>query len=431
MTERSMAHRAARLPAALLIAAAGLLIAAVAWKRVQPAPLAGRPPDAERPECPHDSVTWRDTLGVPHSYAQIPLSGEISSIPEFHDCQRFIRHDWSYDSLYAIYAAFHLESLPCGLSCGGQAGAVAVPAATILSYGGTYDYLGIKTGFSCLFLWDPPQWKAVMIYQYDNPDCRSRPSMNPPPTYAKQLSVHVLQPQTAPPFRDREYPPVARWDWDPNTSQQYIGIRCGLAWCEVGDPSPPDAPGTGAMYPPTLPFDPVPGFIPSSASAKAVSWVKGWYDAQPLAFRVSSPPPGALKVRPSGPVEFVVPNPVLGDLQQANFASKWVHVAWAFMAADYRSKLSYRKGRNKISLCYGTSTHCGILRLPRCAIITGLKPAWWAKTQLPDGGVRFNCVTWRSYPAGIDVPGTVRWRWQSEDETNWVKCPSGCCEITP
>lgn len=28
--------------------------------------------------------------------------------------------------------------------------------------------------------------------------------------------------------------PVARWDWDPKSGKPYLGIRCGKAWCEIG-----------------------------------------------------------------------------------------------------------------------------------------------------------------------------------------------------
>lgn len=432
MRERSIPQRTIRLPAAVMLVAGCLLITAIAWKGGQPPSSALAHPPTDRPECPHDSAYWTDTLGTTHGYAQIPLSGEITVIPEFHDCQRFIRSDGSYDSLYAIYAAFHLESLPCGLSCGaGQASAVAVPAATVLSYGGRYPHLGIKTGFNCLYLWDPPSWKAAMIWQYDNPDCRSRPSVTALPANAMLLPVHAIQPQSVPPFREREYPPVARWDWDPKAQEQYIGVRCGLAWCEVGGPSVPDIPGTGPMYPPLLPFDPVAGFIASSATTRAVSRVKGWGDAQPLAFKAASPAAGALKVQPSRLIGFVVPNPVLGDLQRAQFESTWVHVAWAVVGADYPSKLSYRRGRNKIFLCYGSARGCRIQVIPKECASSSTAPGWWAITRLANDSLRYNCVTWRPYPGGIDVPGTVRWRWQAEDETNWIKCPSGCCEVRP
>jgi hypothetical protein len=27
------------------------------------------------------------------------------------------------------------------------------------------------------------------------------------------------------------------------------------------------------------------------------------------------------------------------------------------------------------------------------------------------------------------IPAVVRWRWKPNDETMWVACPAGCCEV--
>lgn len=407
----------------VMLGTAGISIGAVAWTAGGPRGAATAAQREARPECPHDTVVWRDSGGIDHTYDQIPLSGEISGIPEFHDCQRFITKDGGYDSLFAIYAAFHLESLPCGLSrCGvGTAAAVGIPAATILSYGGNYSPLGIKNGFNCLYLWNPPDWKAAMIPQSANADCRYKRTVEPLPPEAVPLTVRVIAPVALPPFRDREYPPVARWDWDQASKQQSIGIRCGVAWCEVGGASS----GAGLGYPPPLIFDPVPGLVPSTAATNAVTRVKGWFDAQLLAKRTSGT--GGLKVRPTGNRGYVVPNPVLGDLQQSHFEGHWVHAATAVMDSDYQSTVHFAKGENRIYLCYGTgcrvpSTEVGC---PEGTINT----MWWARVVAPGARPTYRCVVYRGYPYALDVPGTVRWRWQADDETIWIKCPSGCCEL--
>lgn len=42
----------------------------------------------------------------------LPASGPITNIPEFHDCQRFVSRDGAkFDSLFAIFASFKLDSL--------------------------------------------------------------------------------------------------------------------------------------------------------------------------------------------------------------------------------------------------------------------------------------------------------------------------------
>jgi hypothetical protein len=423
-----------RIRLALMLASAGILVTAMGWTGGGVSRTSLRHEDDQRPECPHDTVVWLDTNATPHTFSEIPLSGDISGIPEFHDCQRFIGSDGKYGALYAIYAAFHLESLPCGLSrCGyGTGGVVGIPAATILSYGGRYEPLGIENGFNCLYLWDPPNWKAVIIPQYDNPDCRFKRIVEPLPGNAKALAVRPVKPLSYPPFRDREYPPVARWDWDPRAQQQYIGIRCGLAWCEVGGPSSPDPVGTGPMYPPPLTFDPVPGLTAATATTKAVYLVKGWFDAERLAERVETPTgsAAALRVRPSRITGFIVPNPVLGDVQETHLARTWVHVAWAVVDSDYTSVVRLKRGQNKVSLCKGTMGECRVSRDRVANCLENLSNTrWWARIENPGGDVSYHCVIFRSYPSQIDVPGTVRWRWLPDDPTNWIKCPSGCCEL--
>src|SRR2546428_384861 len=127
----------------------------------------------EQAECPHDAIVIKviDSTGnLVKTVDTIPLSGPVTKIPEFHDCQRFIQHVNRYDSVYAIFAAFRLESLPARLK-GARDSAESdgkayrtVPVATIYSYGGEYDPLGIKPGFNCLFLYRKgAQWGAKMI----------------------------------------------------------------------------------------------------------------------------------------------------------------------------------------------------------------------------------------------------------------------------
>src|SRR5207245_9510779 len=77
---------------------------------------------------------------------------------------------------------------------------------------------------------------------------------------------------------DAAYPPVARWDWDPAHHEQYIGIKCGVAWCEVG--SQQFAPAPALTAGPS--FDPVTGFTATTGSDHVYT-IKGWYDEQQLA----------------------------------------------------------------------------------------------------------------------------------------------------
>lgn len=89
---------------------------------------------AERPEC---RSTWSGSrievlpgnkararagivLSTATTYTVQPTGfvtpGPITDIPEFHDCQRFIREDRAaYDSLFAVFAAYNLDAIMAGL----------------------------------------------------------------------------------------------------------------------------------------------------------------------------------------------------------------------------------------------------------------------------------------------------------------------------
>jgi len=380
-----------------------------------------RPPVGPRPECPGE-----DSLRI-----AVPLSGPITGIPEFHDCQRFILvrgTDTVYDSLYAIFAAFHLESLPNHLDTSSSQAPIAVPAATVYSYGGVYASLGIRPGFNCLYLWDSKSWKAKMV---PNPTGNCTPPVNPLAVEGTELEVRVVSnPQYGPP----DYPPVARWDWDARRSKQYIGIMCGAAWCEIGDrgfvPS--------QVFAKLLPVDPTLVNQPSGLEINRVSKIKGWYDAQLLAVRGSNG-----RLRPSGVWATFVPHPALDRMDDvANFDNFWVHVGTVVLSGDlptYKSKLNFafdptQPQSAKIYFCHGNRVLPGqsggcemnAASLPTCS---PQPDPWWAKIVSRAGTV-YKCITRRTHPgAGAHIPGTVRWRWVLDDEGTWGRCTGGCCTI--
>ena len=61
-----------------------------------------------------------------------------------------------------------------------------------------------------------------------------------------------------------DYPKTARWEWDLNTNKQFIGVRCGDAWCGVL--------AAGAEAPRTRPL--------VGGRDEARESVPGWSDAQ-------------------------------------------------------------------------------------------------------------------------------------------------------
>jgi hypothetical protein len=393
-----------------------------------------------------DSVQTSNGLdSVKDTVRSIPLSGPITNIPEYHDCQRFIDTAGNYDSVYAIFAAFRLEA-------GTLFRERAIPVATIYTPNGTYNALGIGPGFSCLFLRQvgPIRWTAMMVHRGQgnaNSDCRrALPD-------GKLLEV---KPQIVERFAEEDYPPVARWDWDSVSRQQYVGIRCGAAWCEVGAPG--FTPSEGYRGP-SLVFDAIPGVSLPPGAAQRVQKIKGWYDVQRLAL------PGVSPQRPDVVNGFLFPNPALDLINwhryrsrapMSHYTNRWVQVGIALLDRDYK-KFHLLRGQNKILFCYGTASprSCPMPGTP-APNYTGNPPslnpvdgcprdpsnpemAWWSMTVSAAGDSTYGCIRRMDHLAQItayknshpglqfSIPSTARWKFLLDDEGTWHGCPTGCC----
>ncbi len=385
-----------------------------------------RTQQAERPECPVDTAAWVMKGDQRITLTQIPIAGPISNIPEFHDCQRFVK-DTLYDSLYAIYASFRLASLDLRLDSladttihpefiGKQ---VAVPVATVFSYGGTYVPLRIEPGFNCLYLWLVGKaWHAKMVPMGPSEPRCGDPIVDPEGAPGKELLV--LPPGGGPSL---SVPAISRWDWDSVNAKQYVGIKCGNAWCEIGDSDLVSTP----PYSGTLVFDPVPVGTASPTAVLAVARIKGWNDVQRLAVKDGD------HVVPSMIWGTIVPHPLLDKLDDPAKFKSWVHVADEVVegpAASY-PKLNLTAGVNKVYLCHNIPSACGITSPPACAADPTDGIQWWARITSGIGASVDRCVVRRTHtdPGVPPIPGAARWRWQAKDETNWIRCPTGCCEI--
>ena len=414
-----------------------------------------------RPECPQDSVIKiLDGKGkVVRWVNSVSASGPITGIPEFHDCQRFLRKrpwyafwrpKWSYDSLYAIFAAFRLDTVPDSSLASAE-----IPVATIYSYGGTYSTLGIAPGFNCLFLTPPKTgtglWGARMVSVADS-NCLDQGTLKPQGT-PTTLDVKRFGPAGTVTVND--FPAAARWDWGKlRGGRQHIGIRCGHAWCEVG------APGftpSNVYAGPAVTFQPVTGVpMMSTAQQQRVTQVKGWYDAQRLDIVVDG------KQVPSNLQGVIIPSPWLDVLPRTNvapgltiFHNTWVQVAAIWInGGDYKGNL--KAGLNEVWICHekpGTTNLCQV-DLTQAPIAPWTQPLttcyadpdeggrWWAKI-VPPAGVgnkpQFRCVQRRSHlnhlmayeaahaPLIVQIPGAARWRWLLDDAGEWTKCETGCC----
>lgn len=409
-----------------------LVLSVTACTPPTPKPSLSSPPWANRPECPVDSaVAWvwdkGQEMWVPIN--EIPLSGPISKIPEYNDCQRFIVPGDTYGALYAVYASFRLTALALRADSLKDTtyshGRTAVPAATIYSYGGTYPALGIEPGFNCLYLSNPPDWHARMVPMgFVEPNCLD--PINPSATSGTDLQVKHMTVDAV--TDDRAYPPVARWDWDPKNGIQYVGIKCGAQWCEVG--SNGFVPTPFYTAPPLLELD---GVASTDPAVNVVSHIKGWNDAQFL----DSVADG--KQVPTGIWGTIIPHPMNDRTFNAStYQNGWINVADAVIHGGKYKKRNFTEGVNKIYFCHGqgvatssTEPGCKGASSVSCAPDPTDGRLWYAMIVSAASDTAYRCVIRRVH-AGTAVPyipGAARWRWENNDVTNWIKCPSGCCQI--
>lgn len=441
-------------------------------------------PVADRPECPHD---WAGAFGPDTHVVQVPgamsgwttsgdpqqflISGEITNVPEFHDCQRLVPNAEgarAYGRLAAVFARARLDSVVASLAGrggrpGGAAsapgvapsgdttvpGAPSIRAVAEIASEGAYESLGIGVGFNCLLLrFAGSATTARMIAlgtDHTGFSCVMLENAAPPP------GATIRELQVLPTEFDR-VPPVARWEWDTVANRQLIGVKCGAhRWCVVGPDAPPHPVPTRGL-----------------AGAPRGMTAPGWYDEQSLAVPLTdgSAPEGASPtLLPSGPFSTIFPDEALEQFRRDTYPRhEWIraaHIAMPLDAPEYGAKLGLArttvplpaaslKGLNQLQLCFGTVTSCKVREADigdpvasgctksYLAYVDSVPPdakklPVWARIVPPGASpnspeTRYHCVTLREH-LGVEIPAVVRWRWRADDETIWAYCPSGCCEV--
>jgi hypothetical protein len=387
---------------------------------------------------------------------QLSLARRRTNVPEFNDCQQFIKVDGngtsSYLPLFAIFSrddlalfASRLDEVPTLITAADSSVALAagrpLPVGEIYALNQGYATLGIEPEFNCLFLYakygTPSGLEAKVVpVGVDEKKCSAAGTDT---LKGKALEVHRQ-------FFGKSggnVPDVARWDWDSKKNEQHMGIGCGKAWCDIGASA----------------------FTPSSAHAATiispddrVRAVKGWYDEQTLAFPLIPPSVGPPHV--GTVVGTLVPAPDLGDEsgdpQLTHFASSWKPVATVAipLTTTYMNKLnlqesSFPRMTDSVFLCWGNQRKdCiadSVTYKPQCTPGDTLQGKWWSKIVSRSGSValsgagataappsiRYYCVSRRGHEDMLNfhIPGVVRWRWDIKDETMWVRCLEGCCEV--
>lgn len=444
---------------------AGLSMAAATSALVVLACYPHRPPPPHTrndylPECPRSGDWAKRFASKRQNFAnpadtELTLAGKRTHVPEFNDCQQFIRYEGAQPKYISLFAIFSLDDLaqhsarfdnvPNG---GSSSDSVAVATsgqalaiAEIYALDSAYAPLGIERDFNCLYLYGKVgaanDLEAKMVPVGAN-EKKCGEMINVDSARGKVLEVHRQM------FATAAVPDVARWDWDKTKQQQYIGTGCGKGWCEIGES----------------------GFMSSTTYTSAASaWnaptlaVKGWYDEQQLANTWTNASTGASITSVGAVRGALVPMPGLdtlnGNERRSVFAKAWWPVA--IVAIDtstyYEQKLNLwpsvmSQMSDTVYLCYGQWSDCAPTAGPPPQCPSDMKNLdWWAKIvsssvysvsngttdSSPTGpSIKYYCVHRRTHDThrrGFHIPGVVRWRWAVDDETMWIRCLEGCCEV--
>lgn len=334
--------------------------------------------------------------------ADMAVSARALNNSQVHDCQRLIAPTdnrgtggpLEYGPLVALLISPERVERPIP-----AAGRVV---AEFVNYDKqSYDPLGIPGGYSCLWLrFDPDAaepWMAAIFRPADGGCARAEFHGDPQQT----LEVHALRADDG----GHDYPSTGRWMWSADSAQQFIGSRCGDAWCEIG---PRGFVGTER--------------IPTARNAP------GRFDEQLLAVSDRAPS-GAARLAVSGLTGVIVPGEDnhLTEVPANNYAppgGQGFHVA--SMSFDGSDDAAWRIYADKFALDPEG---------PRSGIRIFLHPEdsdLWPDVNRPRRFRNEQVRDWvevRRCNVSHSGSGTVRWAWSETDEGFWVPCDAGCCLV--
>lgn len=312
-----------------------------------------------------------------------------------HDCQRLII-DGRLGPLVAILVS--TENVQRNNFTEG------IVVAEIVNYDDQpYDLLGIEPGLSCLWVRgdvvsDPHgrEWIAAIRRPTERNSCVHEDFASEPPE-SEHLTINRVSHNETTLRADLRYPSTGRWMWD--GANQFIGIRCGEAWCEFGR-----------------------GFSGTDSLATAAD-VPGWYDEQLLSY---TPPEG-------GPL--VLSN-ILGRIEPAReFYAGSVDLTTDRHVATVTLRLTETvTAAADLGMAGSATTEPALEAYSRKLKVQGLDspteiharregPVWWQ--------LRARGHTWVDADHNPHNPhaghGAVRWAWSDKDEGVWIACDGGCC----
>lgn len=317
---------------------------------------------------------------------------------EVMDCQRLVMSTGPNGSYGPLAALFPMDGT---LAQPRAAFATPQPAVTTYSWGGdaakgyadSYPELEITQGAACVWLRNSADaadgWQAAIA---SGAPCGSATAP------ADAAFNHPVFERTYPDTGPNDYPRTARWEWDLSGARQFIGVKCGDAWCGVM--------AAGSAAPRTQPL--VGGDLAPRES------VPGWSDAQHLAIYDSA----AARARP-GPWGALV---AFAGMQKDS-------ISWSegIFAAHIRVEgATSDPGHQRYLDWFFLDPYSGfsagefILRFPG-----QYDEAWYEA-----GPMRRRQAKRVQYaPTSPHQVGTVRWRWEETGERIWTFCPSGSCYV--
>ena len=337
----------------------------------------------------------------------------LLDIPEYHDQQRFVTGPASYGPMAYSYASPYLggfetlDQLHAHGTVGLLVGVVYVddPSSGAVALPAQYGALRLTAGLNCVYLAHAGPnktvgWSATIVAGIGDKQC-SRPEGAALPG-APPLTVEA-SPSGAQP---RDYPAVMRFEEAVAVAGgrdlTAIGVRCLDRWCTI-------LPG-GAALRPSLPAS----F--TNAARGIRSRVTGWHDEQMLSLFN-----GATLV-PSGIRAKVIPEPGIETRSQAFYTGVWRRTATILLDGNpagtkYSTKWGLHAGYNAVDMAYitgiGWTSRVGPVANPNMEV--GASFTYLRVTQTPH--------------LDLLVPGTARFRWLRNDESVWVSCDQGCCEV--
>jgi hypothetical protein len=121
---------------------------------------------------------------------------------------------------------------------------------------------------------------------------------------------------------------------------------------------------------------------------------------------------------------------------------EWYHAAYLWLENDipgYKDKFNVGgsaspEKASEVWICRETTQSSGTCVKGEdnssLSALNSTTGTWWAMIKAADETRLIARVRHERYKPGLTIsPGTVRWRFWPSDETGWIFCPEGCCQI--